>query len=142
MKKIASKNMKKGFSILEIIFAIVILGVIASVAIPKLMSSKDDASLSSIKQDIRTTITSIQSYYIVNEKIDKILDAISLNSSTWDIDDKKVIYYEDDLECVTIQLSVEDNIDVLKLIINSENKGNICTSLINDGFTDQTYDLN
>lgn len=134
--------MKKGFSILEIIFAIVILGVIATIAVPKLMSSKNDASLSSIKQDIRTISTSVQSYYIVNNKIDKLSDAISLNSSTWDIEDKKAVFYENDTACVTVELTNEDDTDILYIKINSENSSSICSSLIEDGFSDETYDLN
>lgn len=135
-------NLKKGFSVLEIIFAVVILGVIASIAVPKLMSSKNDATLSSIKQDIRTLTTSVQSYYIVNESIDKISDAVVLNSSTWDITDKKVIFYENGNACITIELTTEDDIETLKLTIDSDHTGDICTSLINDGFENQTYDLN
>lgn len=132
---------KKGFSVLEIIFAIVILGVIASIAVPKLMSSKNDASLSSIKQDIRTVTTSVQSYYLVNGSIDKISDAVTLNSSTWSISDKKLEYSENETICVTIEIIIEDTTS-LNLTINSENTGTICSSLINDGFSSQTYNLN
>lgn len=129
---------KKGFSVLEIIFAIVILGVIASIAVPKLLSSKDDASLSSIKQDIRTTTTAIQSYYMVNGSIDKISDALTLNSSTWTINDKKLEYYDESTICVTIEI---DDTNTLNLTINSANTGTICSSLISDGFSSQTYNL-
>lgn len=140
MKKVSGA--KKGFSVLEIIFAIVILGVIASIAVPKLMSSKNDASLSSIKQDIRTVTTSVQSYYIVNGSIDKISDAVTLNSSTWNIADKKLEFVEEDVVCVTIEVTSEDDITTLNITINPDHTGNICSSLKNDGFSSQTYDLN
>lgn len=139
---IKTAKLKKGFSVLEIIFAIVILGVIASIAVPKLLSSKNDASLSSIKQDIRTITTSVQSYYIVHNKIEKISDAVSLNSSVWNITDKKIVFSEKNTACVTIELTTEDETNILKVTLNSENIGNICKKLIDDGFTDQIYDLN
>ena len=46
--------MKSAFSLLELIFAIVILGIIASFAVPKLMDTKDSALISTIKRDINT----------------------------------------------------------------------------------------
>ncbi len=131
-------KLKKGFSVLEIIFAIVILGVIASIAVPKLLSSKNDASLSSIKQDIRTTTTAIQSYYMVNGSISKISDAVTLNSSTWTINNKKLEFYDEKAICVTIEI---DNTNTLNLTINEANTGTICSTLISDGFSSQTYNL-
>ena len=68
--------MKSAFSLLELIFAIVILGIVASFAIPKYIDTKDSALVSTIKRDINTAVSSIQSYYLLNQKIDKISDAM------------------------------------------------------------------
>lgn len=38
-----NKNMKKGFSMIELIFVIVIIGILAGVAIPKISANRDDA---------------------------------------------------------------------------------------------------
>ncbi len=75
--------MKKAFSLLELIFAIVVIGIIASFAIPKYMNTRDSALASTIQRDIVTASTSIQSYYLVNRNINKISDAVTLNKVNW-----------------------------------------------------------
>jgi len=44
--------MKKSFTMLELIFVIVILGILASVAIPKLFATRDDAVIAKIRTDV------------------------------------------------------------------------------------------
>lgn len=56
--------MKPAFSLLELIFAIVVLGIIVSVAVPKFLDTRDSALVSTIKRDVNTVINSIQSYYL------------------------------------------------------------------------------
>ena len=127
---------KKSFSLIELIFMIVVMGIIASVAIPKLMGTKNNATVSSLKQDINTVTTSIQSYYLVNSKIDKISDAVNINSSTWNIQDKELKYLDGSNLCVTIK--VEANI--LKLIVDAS-AGDVCQKLVNGGIETTTYTL-
>jgi general secretion pathway protein G len=73
--------MKSAFSLLELIFAIVILGIVASFAIPKFLDTKDTALVSTLKRDVNTAINSIQSYYLLNQKIDNISDAMTINNT-------------------------------------------------------------
>ncbi len=55
--------MKKGFTMIELIFVIVILGILAAVAIPKLNATRDDAEEVKLKTNISTIITDFASYY-------------------------------------------------------------------------------
>lgn len=63
--------MKKGFTMIELIFVIVILGILASVAIPRLASTRADAEISSAIANLRTLESDIASYYTVKGAIDK-----------------------------------------------------------------------
>ena len=57
--------MKKGFTMIELIFVIVILGILASVAIPRLASTRTDAEVSALAGNIRTLISDAAAYYAV-----------------------------------------------------------------------------
>nr|WP_321317915.1 type II secretion system protein [uncultured Campylobacter sp.] len=55
--------MKKGFTMIELIFVIVILGILASVAIPRLAATREDAEISAAVANLRTLLSDINSYY-------------------------------------------------------------------------------
>lgn len=55
--------MKKGFTLIEVIFTIVIIGILASVAIPKLVATRDDAEVTKILAQTKTLIKDISSFY-------------------------------------------------------------------------------
>ena len=57
--------MKKGFTMIELIFVIVILGILASVAIPRLAATKTDAEISATVANLRTLLNDVASYYTV-----------------------------------------------------------------------------
>ena len=58
--------MKKGFTMIELIFVIVILGILASVAIPRLAATRTDAEISATVANLRTLLNDVASYYAVN----------------------------------------------------------------------------
>ncbi|WP_250325662.1 prepilin-type N-terminal cleavage/methylation domain-containing protein [Campylobacter sp. 2018MI13] len=55
--------MKKAFTMIELIFVIVILGILAAVAIPKLNATRDDAELAKANTNLTTLMSDIYSYY-------------------------------------------------------------------------------
>ena len=57
--------MKKGFTMIELIFVIVILGILASVAIPRLAGTREDAEISTAVANLRTLLGDAASYYVV-----------------------------------------------------------------------------
>lgn len=54
---------RAGFTMIELIFVIVILGILAAVAIPKLSATRDDAYNAKKCSNISTCITDAGSYY-------------------------------------------------------------------------------
>jgi general secretion pathway protein G len=128
--------LKKGFSIIELIFVIAVLGIIAAVAVPKLLDTRSSAIVSTIKQDISTITTSIQSYYMINDKIDKISDSVNINESTWNVSDLKVEFISDEKECVTIEVVTNQ----LNLTIKEESSS-VCEKLYESGVRDESYEL-
>jgi len=60
----------KGFTMIELIFVIVILGVLAMVAIPKLAATRDDAEVVRTTQNISTSLTDLMAYYTAKGEYD------------------------------------------------------------------------
>ena len=57
------QNKKNGFTMIELIFVIVILGILSAIAIPKLASTRDDAKKSTFIANVKTCINDIGSSY-------------------------------------------------------------------------------
>jgi len=55
--------MKRGFTMIELIFVIVIIGILAVIAIPKLNATRDDAKLVTEMQNLSTCVQDIGAAY-------------------------------------------------------------------------------
>ena len=67
---------RSGFTMIELIFVIVILGILASVAIPKLAATRDDAKIATVAQQVQSAISEIPAYVTAKGSVDG-LDTMS-----------------------------------------------------------------
>ena len=131
--------MKSAFSLLELIFAIVILGIIASFAVPKYLETKDTALIATLKRDVNTVVSSIQSYYLLNQNIEKISDALVINNTNWVIEDTKM---RDKHSCVSIEIkSSNENIKYIELVIDDSKDSTICKKIRESNLVNNSYEL-
>ena len=57
-----TKN-RGGFTLIELLIVVVIIGILASIAIPKFAATKDKAKLAAVKSDVRNIITGQEAYF-------------------------------------------------------------------------------
>jgi len=50
---------RKGFTLIELLIVVVIIGILASIAIPKFANTKEKAYLTSMKSDLRNLVTAV-----------------------------------------------------------------------------------
>ncbi|MEA3554195.1 MAG: prepilin-type N-terminal cleavage/methylation domain-containing protein [Campylobacterota bacterium] len=130
------QNFKKAFSLVELIFVISILGIIAALAIPKLLDSRSGAIVSTIKQDVSTISNSIQSHYMINNGISKITDAVNVNTQNWVVSDTQLEYKSKETTCITIVISGNKlNVDIF------QDSSELCLKIYDSGVRSVSYDL-
>ena len=54
---------RQGFTLIELLIVVVIVGVLASIAIPKFANTKEKAYLTQMKSDLRNLVTAEESYF-------------------------------------------------------------------------------
>ncbi|CUU81388.1 type II secretion system protein [Campylobacter hyointestinalis] len=61
--------MKKAFTMIELVFVIVIIGILASLAVPKLALTATDAKATSQAGTLKDVLMQLKTYYIANGKL-------------------------------------------------------------------------
>ena len=124
---------------IELVFVIVILGILASVAIPKLAATRDDANIAKASTEISSLVSDIGSYYTAHGHFDGNVSGmtnVKVSQTTADFNKSggysTVVTYDDKtrkLPCIDMK-SYDDN-GTLTLAENATNKNTpFCKGLI------------
>ena len=134
-------KLKKAFTVVELIFVIMIIGILALVAIPRLAATTDDAKISINLNHLGTIINDFSAYYTTYDhfsgNIDNMTNIKEINYTTpWNNSTQKgtLTYYtldeQNNLEsCIRIFLSNSEGNMTLESIISPH--GTICKDLQN-----------
>ncbi len=118
--------MKKAFTMIELIFIIVIIGILASVALPRLSATRDDAKASILAKAIQSVKSEISSAILANNRVPTTTsEMIKISNTLRDLSNfvlvnNKVIDIvdTDDNSSVCKKITIDDsNISNIKLTI-------------------------
>ena len=127
--------MKKAFTMVELIFVMVVIGILSAVALPKLAATRDDALIVKNTQYIVGMMTEISTYTIANgESKDDLSEMSSLlellkaqNRVTLDVVTKSAkVKIGEDEACITIDIDTTPTTDWLKTVFSLNTTDRVC----------------
>lgn len=63
-----TRTAQRGFTLIEIMVVVVIMGILAALVVPKLMGRTDDARITAARQDISTLMQALKLYRLDNQR--------------------------------------------------------------------------
>jgi prepilin-type N-terminal cleavage/methylation domain-containing protein len=70
-----------GFTLIELLIVVLIIGVLATIAIPKFANTKGRANLAAMRSDLRNLATAEESYFYSNDKYSSSLSDLNFSTS-------------------------------------------------------------
>ncbi|HEY5604683.1 MAG TPA: type II secretion system major pseudopilin GspG [Gammaproteobacteria bacterium] len=65
-KPVITRNTSHGFTLIEVMVVVIILGILAAIVVPRVMDRPDDARITKAKQDIRAMESALNLYKLDN----------------------------------------------------------------------------
>jgi len=128
--------MKNAFTMIELIFVIVILGILAAVAIPKLSATRNDAVVSKLANNIMTGASEIASYAMSQAETDENLSVMSNSIKNMQesgeatlTDNEAKIKVGNVDDCIIVKIESNTTTDTLNINFSDANGDNLCLAL-------------
>src|SRR5476651_2739974 len=68
LQKLIGNRLERGFTLLEVMVVVVILGILAALVVPKIISRPDEARIIAAKQDIASLMQTLKLYRLDNQR--------------------------------------------------------------------------
>ena len=143
--------MKKSFTMIELIFVIVILGILAAVAIPKLAATRDDANTAKLTTQATDAMKEIISYYtgrggeinfskIEKDKSSQIVLNELINHKWVEVKDDNTSYFYSDKTNKKVCVTYKTDGAKIEVDANDSNNDSLCED-IKKIITDRNYSI-
>jgi len=130
--------MKKSFTMIELIFVIVILGILAAVAIPKLAATRDDAQTAALTTQVQDGTRELINYYTsqggeinfsqINSSSQIVLNELINHGWVEILDDTHAVFYSDKNKKIGC-ISYETNGKEIGVEGNTSNNSGLCSNI-------------
>ena len=81
MERGQPRSARRGFTLVELLIVVVIIGIIAAIAIPKFANTKGKAYYAAMRSDLRNLTTAEESYFYDHAKYSSDLDSLHFTPS-------------------------------------------------------------
>ncbi|MDY5951371.1 MAG: prepilin-type N-terminal cleavage/methylation domain-containing protein [Helicobacter sp.] len=133
-----------GFSMMELLFVLVIIGILASLALPRISFSRNNALSVAIQSDIQTIISSTQEYAITNEFMPQnanpqwLVSYLHLSPQRWVVSGDSLKIAKNGVpdsqnDCLSIRFN---QTSALEILFNRSQNSNLCQNLLKNYASD------